>query len=49
MGKKAIEAVGLKEALDMMKALAYMREFRVMPLWNEDRGLMFRLLRQLYL
>jgi hypothetical protein len=42
MGKKGIEALGLKEPLDEMKILAYMRKFRVMPYWTEERGLFFR-------
>jgi hypothetical protein len=42
VGKDGIEALGLKEPLDRMKVLAYMRKFRVMPYWSDNRGLFFR-------
>jgi hypothetical protein len=42
MGKRGVEASGLKEPLDRMKVLAYMRKSRVVPYWTEDRGLVFR-------
>jgi hypothetical protein len=42
IAQEGIGALGLREPLDRMKTLAYMRKFRVMPYWNEDRGLFFR-------
>jgi hypothetical protein len=42
IAQESIEALGLREPLDGTKALAYMRKFRVMPYWNEARGLFFR-------
>jgi hypothetical protein len=42
MGNRRVEALGLKEPLDRMKVLAYMRKSRVLPYWTEDRGLVFR-------
>jgi hypothetical protein len=49
MDKNGIEALELNEPLDRMNALAYMRKFKVVPYWTEDRRLILRLLRQLNL
>jgi len=42
MSKKAIEALGLEEPLDRGTLLDYMRKFRIIPYWIENRGLIFR-------
>jgi hypothetical protein len=42
MSKKAIEALGLEEPLDRKTLLDYMRKFKIMPYWIENRGLTFR-------
>jgi hypothetical protein len=42
MGKEAFKALGLEEPLDKQKVLRYMRKFRVVPYWTQDRGLIFR-------
>lgn len=42
MANNDLEDLGLAEPLDRKKVLAYMRKFRIMPYWKEDRGFFFR-------